>query len=435
MFRAPPPERRRRGDLVAAALLVLVLVGAAVLLGRSSDIAGTTARTASRPITPPAPAAAAPAGFAETWRAPSAATATPLVSGPAVVTADGSTVTGRDAVTGEERWSYARDLPLCTAAAGFPGVENGRVLALYANEDGPAAPGGDGPYCSELTMLGAVTGARVSARNPDARPGTELLADDTYVLATGGEHLEVWRSDLVRTLEYGTVPAQEQVGRQPRPGCGYPSVTLADMRVAVIERCPAEDADRLTVLVTDGKDGAETPEERFSQLLPGTGAAVVGVAQDRVAVTVPGAADGGEGGEGGEGGRLVVFDGAGAQVAVTELDVAGPDPDPAGGYVPATGDDTRRYVFTGSAVLALDAGELALLWSFPDALGPPVRYGTDLLVPVPGGLAVLDPARGTPRRLIPVQRGDDTAPVLVATQGEVLLEQRGAEVIALSPTP
>jgi hypothetical protein len=422
MFRALPPERRRRGDVAAAAVLVLALVGAAVVLSRTSDVAGTTDRPATSPITAPGPAVAAPAGFTEAWRAPSAATASPLVAGPAVVTADGSTVVGRDATTGEDRWSYARDLPLCTAAAGFPGVETGRVLALYAGDDGPAAPGGDGPYCSELTMLGADTGERVSARNPDSRPGTRLLADTTYVLSTGTDHLEAWRSDLVRTLEYGVVPAQEQAGRQPRPGCTYPSVALAAKRVAVIERCPGDDADRLTVLVSDGEDGAEKPEERFSQLLSGTGATVVAVAEERVAVTLPGPD------------RLVVLDGTGAQVAVTDLDVTGPGPDPTGGFVPATVDDTRRYVFTGSAVLALDTEQLALLWTLPDALGPPVRYGADMLVPVPGGLQVVDAERGTPRRLIPVQRAGAAAPVVPAVQGDVLLEQRGSEVVALSPT-
>lgn len=422
MFRVPPPERRRRSDLIAAAVLVVVLVGGGAVLARGSDIAGTAARTADTPITAPAPPAAAPAQFVESWRAPSPATTAPVVAGPAVVTAEGGTVVGRDAVTGNERWSYGRDLPLCTVAAGFPGVEDGRVLAVYANGSQPAEPGSDGPYCSEVTMLSGATGARETARNPDARPGTRLLTDDTYVLATGVDHLEVWRSDLVRTLEYGAVPAQEQAtDRQPRPGCTYGSVALGGGRVAVIERCPGETADRLTVLAADGDDGAEQPEVRFSLLLPGAGATVVGVAGERVAVTLPGPD------------RLLVFDGAGTRIAETQPDVAAAPGDPPGGFLPASDDDTRRYVWTGAAVVALDAVELAPLWTQPGALGPPVRYGTDLLVPVPDGLAVLDAARGTVRRLIPVTRPDPAAPVGIAVVGDVLVEQRGTEVVALRP--
>lgn len=422
MFRAPPPERRHRRDLVAAGAVVTVLAALVVTLAATSDIAGTTSRTAAAPIVAPPPASGAPAAFATAWEAASPGTPAPVVAGPAVVTADGSTVVGRDARTGDERWSYTRDLPLCTVGAGFPGVEQGRVLAAYANGDlDPPRGGGDGAYCSELTMLSGDTGARVGARNPDARPGTRLLADDTYVLATGTDRLEVWRSDLVRTLEYGTVPAQEQVGRQPRPDCTHGSAALGGRRVAVVERCPGEAADRLTVLAADGADGAEKPEERFSVLLPGSGAAVVAVSAAQVAVALPDPA------------RLIVLDDAGAQVSVSEVD--GTVADPPGGVVPTSSDDTRRYWFTGSSVVALDATQLALLWTLPDALGPPVRYGVDLLVPVRDGIRVVDAGRGTPGRLLPVPRPDPDAPVALAVDGDVLLEQRGGRVAALVPAP
>lgn len=420
MFRAPPPERRRRRDLVAAAVVVAVLAGLVVALSTTSDIAGTTSRTAAVPVEAPVPAAGAPAAFAEAWAAASPGTAAPVVAGPAVVTAEGSTVTGRDAATGDERWSYARDLPLCTVGSAFPGVETGRVLAVYANGDATAAEG-DGPYCSEVTMLRGDTGARVGARNPDARPGTRLLADDTSVLATGTDHLEVWRSDLVRTLEYGDVPAQEQVDRQPRPDCGYGSGALGGRRVAVVERCPGETADRLTVLAADGDDGAEKPDERFSIALPGSGATVVAVSEEQVAVALP------------DPSRLLVFDAAGVQLSVTELDPPADAGDPPGGIAPTSADDTHRYWFTGSSVVALDADGLALLWTLPDALGPPVRYGIDLLVPVPDGLRVVDADRGTPGRLLPVDRPDPAATVRAAALGDVLLEQRGDRLVALTP--
>lgn len=425
MFRAPPPERRRHRDLVAAGLVVAVLAGLVVALAATSDVAGTTSRPAAAAVEPPVPAAGAPAAFGTAWTAPSPGTPLPVVAGPAVVTAEGSTVVGRDATTGDERWSYARDLPLCTVGAAFPGVEAGRVLAVYANDDLGGTDGtGDGPYCSEVTMLRGDTGARVGARNPDSRPGTRLLADDTSVLATGTDHLEVWRSDLVRTLEYGDVPAQEQVGRQPRPDCTYGSAALGGRRVAVIERCPGEATDRLTVLAADGEDGAEKPEERFSISLPGSGATVVAVSEEQVAValndpTLP------------DPSRLVVFDTTGTAVSVSELD---PPADPPGGVAPTSGDDSHRYWFTGSSVVALDATELALLWTLPDALGPPVRYGIDLLVPVPGGLRVVDATRGTPGRLLPVDRADPAAPVGLAVLGDVLLEQRGDQLVALTPT-
>ncbi len=414
MFRAPPPERRRRRDLVAVAAIVVLLAGAGLALGATGDVAGTTSRPAAVPITAPPAAVTAPAAFAPAWSAPSPGTTDPVVAGPAVVTADGTTVTGHDAVTGAESWSYTRDMPLCAVAAGFPGVDEGRVLALYANDTDLAADGGDlsspdqgdGPYCSELTMLRADTGERESARNPDARPGARLLADGTYVMAVGDDHLEVWRSDLVRTLEYGTVPAQEQVGRQPRPGCAFGSAAVGGRRVAVVERCPGESTERLTVLAADGEDGAEEPEERFSVALPGADTTILALSEDRVALTSDG--------------RFSVLDATGAEVT-------GPDPlicdDPL---------DDSRFVLSGTDAIALDPCALTPSWTVPGALGAPVRYGTDVLVPVPGGLLVVDDGDGTPGRVIPVERPD--GPVSAAVQGQVVLELRGTELVALVPT-
>jgi hypothetical protein len=138
------PERRRRSDLVVAAALTVLLIGGAAVLWGTGDAAGSSSHLATEPITAPPAAAGVPAAVTEAWRAPSGATVAPVVAGPAVVTGDGARVIGRDAVTGEERWSYERDRPLCTVGAGFPGADSGvgRVLALYA--------GGSG-YCSELT--------------------------------------------------------------------------------------------------------------------------------------------------------------------------------------------------------------------------------------------------------------------------------------------
>lgn len=412
MFRAPPPERRRRRDPVAAAAIVALVAGAGIALGATGDVAGTTSRSAAVPIPAPPAAVGAPDGFAVAWSAPSPGTPEPVVAGPAVVTADGGTVTGRDAVTGALSWSYGRDVPLCTVGAGFPRVEAGRVLALYANEGDLSAPdGGDGPYCSELTMLDAGTGERVGSRNPDARPGTRLIADDTFVLATGDDHVEVWRSDLVRTLEYGAVPAQEQVGRQPRPGCTYGSTALGGSRVAVVERCPGETTERLTVLAADGDDGAEEPEERFSVALPGSGTEILALSGDRVALAS---------GDPAAGGRLSVLDATGTEVT-------GPDPLICDDPLP----EEARLVRSGSDAIALDPCGLTPRWTVPGALAAPVRYGADVLVPVAGGLLVVDDADGTPGRLLPVQRPD--GPVSVAVQGQVVLELRGSELVGLTP--
>jgi PQQ-like domain len=406
------PERRRRGDVVAAMALTVVLIGVTVVLWVTSDAANTSSRPATEPITAPPAAAGVPTAVAEAWRAPSGATVAPVVAGPAVVTGDGDLVVGRDALTGEERWSYERDRPLCTVAAGFPRADEGRgrVLALYAE---------DPQWCTELTALRPDTGARAAASNPDMRPGTRLLASGSSVVATGSAYLEVMRSDLVKTLEYGAVPVVVQVKAQPRPQCTHPSAAIGADRLGVVERCPGEAGDRLSLLATDGEKGAEEPEENFSVPLPGTGAVIVAVSADRVAVALPGPP------------RLLLYDHAGQQVGDYPLDV--PDTeltDPPGGAVATTTVDHRITWWTGSRTIGLDGKDLTPQWSVQDAIGPAAPYAGEVLVPVPGGLRVLD-ARGTELRTIPVDR--PPGPVRLATLGEMLLEQRGGEVVALRP--
>jgi hypothetical protein len=406
------PERRRRSDVVVAAALTVVLIGVTVVLWVTSDAAGTSSRPAEAPIVAPPAATAVPTAVTEAWRAPSGATVAPVVSGPAVVTADGNLVVGRDALTGEERWSYERDRPLCTVAAGFPRADDGRgrVLALYAE---------DSQWCSELTALRPDTGERAAASNPDVRPGTQLLAAGSSVVATGADYLEVMRSDLVKTLEYGAVPIPVQVKQQPRPQCTRASTALGADRLGLVERCPGEGTDRLTLVATDGEKGAEQPEVHFSVLLPGTGAVVVAVSAERVAVALPGPP------------RLLLFDHAGQQVAEHPLDVPESElTDPPGGVAATVTRDSRVSWWTGSRTISLDGQDLTPQWTVRDALGPAVPYADALLVPVPGGLRVLD-AGGTELRTIPVER--PPGPVRPATLGMMLLEQRGGEVVALRP--
>lgn len=353
-----------------------------------------------------APPPRVPAAFAEAWRAASPATPLPVVAGPAVVTGAGSTTAGRDPATGDQVWSYTRDLPLCTVAEGF-----GRALALYRNGD----------YCSELTTLDPGTGARGPQRILDVRPGARLISGGTLVAATDTHYLEVLRSDLVKTTEYGQVRAPEQPGRQPRAGCSYGSFAFSPERLGVLERCPTDTTDRLTVLRPAGAGDATRPEVELSTAVPTSGAQLVAVSADRLAVALPNPP------------RLQILDGAGRQVALTGLDVPATDlgRDPAGGATPIASDQHHLYWWSGSSTVALGRADLTPAWTLHDTLGPGTSYAGSLLVPVSSGLLVVDPDRGVAVRTIAVDRGGWTGPVALATQGSVLLEQRGPNLVAL----
>jgi hypothetical protein len=409
----PPPERRRRVDVVVAAGLAVAVAVVWTVLWATSAHQGTVSAPAAAVVPAPPGAAGVPGGFTEAWRAASGATPGPVVAGPVVVTGDGGVVSGRDALTGDVRWSYTRDVPLCTVAAGFPDNDGGRALALYRN----------GNWCSELTSLRPDTGTRDRQRNPDVHLGTRLIEGGSLVTATGPTYLEVFRSDLVRTVEYGRVPTPRQVGRQPRQDCESTGFAPTSGRLAVLQRCPGESTDRLTVLIPDGAE-ADKPQEEFSVPLAASNATLIAASEDRVAVALPNPP------------RLEVLDRSGIQVSLVGLDVPAADlaAPPVGGVPAVTTDDDRVYWWTGSRTVALDGLDLTPSWILPDTLGPAVGYGGGLVVPVPAGVAVVSPDTGRVARTLPVARDDPRAPVVAAVQGEMLLEQRGPTVVALRPT-
>jgi len=407
----PAPERRTPADLVAAAGIVVVVVLAATALWWTSDVRGTTVHTAAIPLpstAPPAPTALPPS-LAEVWRAASSATDVPVVAGATVVTGaatgNGGEVTGREPTTGAPRWSYRRDEPLCTVGGAFE-----RVLAVYRKGDS----------CSEVTALEPVDGSRGPQRTGPLGPSTRLLAEPAHVTATGVHYLEVWRNDLVRTLQYGALPSPVKPEAQPRTGCSYGSIGAASGLVGVVERCPGESADRLTVQQSD-PDEPDQPEIEFSTLLPGRGAVLVAMTSDRVAVALPGP------------GRLVVLDDAGRSIAEYPLDVPHADlrSDPPGGVAAVSADTGGSYWFTGSATVALGGTDLRPLWRVSGTLGPGTLLAGCLLVPVPDGLAVLDTASGEQLDLFPVERGRWTGPVRTTAVADVVLEQRGDTLVAL----
>ena len=167
--------------------------------------------------------------------------------------------------------------------------------------------------------------------------------------------------------------------------------------------------------------------------LPTAGATLVALSEGRAAVALPGPP------------RLLLLDAAGVQVGLIPLAVPDADlaadataPTAAIGTTQGTtngtdGQDDRVYWWTGSRTIALNS-DLTPLWTVEGTLGPAQPYGGGLLVPAPAGLLVLDAGSGAVLRTIPVSRADRAAPVRLSTAGEMLIEQRGTEVVALRPT-
>jgi hypothetical protein len=407
------PERRTRWDVTAAAVLAVAVLAVATALWWTSDAHRTILTTAAGPVpgnkTSAVGSGVVPTALTEAWRAPSPATPLPLAADGTAVTGAGGMVAGRDLRSGAVRWSYRRDRPLCTVAAAFH-----EVVTVYQRSG----------TCSEVTALNWVDGRRGPQRSSPVEEPTRLVAAGNQVAATGRRYLEVWRSDLVRSLTYGRLPTPVQPATQPRPDCVHDSVALSEGKsggdkLAVVEQCRGEHV-RLTVQRSDPKE-PDNPEVIFSILLSGHQAQVIALSEDRVAVALPDPA------------RLAVLDGRGKEVAEYPLTVPNADVrgNPPGALADVTPTPTGIYWFTGSATVALDAGDLRPRWTRAGSLGTGSEVARRLLLPVPGALAVLDTATGQQLGALPVDRGDYRGPVATASSGGVVLEQRGDTLVAL----
>jgi hypothetical protein len=441
-----PPERlapedrttfRRSTDIAVAVLITVVAVVVGFVAWQTGEVRHTSLQTNPTPMVTPDAPTVFPPSLGEAWTAPSSATPTPVVAGPAVVTGDGGEVAGRDPLTGEVRWRYSRNLPLCTVSSAWS-----LALAVYRT-DGNLLPAGDsraGGGCSEALLLDPASGRRGrqlkpgeqvehpndEARHSNAELGTQLLFDGVFVTTTGRHLLNTWRNDLVQTMEYGAVPAIVNSGKQPRVGCTYGSVQVALNKVGVIERCGDDPADRLTVYGTtnndaNGSNRADEPAPAFSVVVGGRGARVVAMTDRRTAIVLP------------DPNRLVLFDEAGKQVAEYNLDLPASDlqGDPPGLTVPITTGRAAIYWFTGTHTIALSALDLHPLWTTQATVGPGTVFAGRAMIPVRNGIRVLDQVTGALVGTIAVNRGSYSGMVTMSTLGPMLFEQRGGNLVAL----
>jgi outer membrane protein assembly factor BamB len=405
----PKPERRTPVDLAVVAIIVVVIVVGAVAVWASSTVHGTESNPSEVAATPPISATSVPAGLTEAWRAASAATAVPVTIGGVVVTGDGGTVVGHDPSSGRELWSYKRDLPLC-GVAGWSGSGRDYVISVYRNARG----------CSEVTALYSGTGQRAASRSSDADSRLDFSVEKDYFLAQGDTRLEAWRSDLVRTIEYGRVDAPVNPDAQPRSGCEFVSSGIGSGSIAVVERCGIEPGYRLTVLGVT-LDDKEKLDQRGSTLITadlGSPPRIVAVGQSGVSVYVSSptpmlenyAVDGTLRN------RTTLL---GRAVGVESKPIS------SGGVI---------TFWTGEATVVLDANTLQARFQVPATLGPGVVMAGSLMLPSAAGISEHNLVDGRPIRSIPVQRKDYSGGVIsLGLIGDDVVQQWGSTVSVLRP--
>jgi hypothetical protein len=402
------PERRTKGDILAAAAIVVVVAMVAVFIWWHSDARATVSRSAAAPAPTISSARAVPANLRQLWTAPSPTTREPVIVSNVVVTGAGHEIAGRDPKTGQPLWSFARDRDLC----GVTWVYD-LAVAVYPDSRG----------CGQVSTVEAKSGKRGPTRTAYADKQITLSTDGTTVLAAGATRVEMWRSDMVRTLAYGDIDAPLNPPVPPKPPCHFLSSAASSAAASILETCSTFPGVRLTLLKV-AKEDVE-PEQKFLQqpdITADSGAKVLAVADVRTAVYLPTPKP-----------RVVVYDDAGQEVSNNEL------PKPAGADITVSDAGNLVTVWTGDALWALDASTLAFRYTIAAAaarpLGPGAMMAGRLLVPVTGGIAVYTPDNGTFERMIPVDRGNVTGPIVPAVIGTTVVEQRGDTVVALGDAP
>jgi hypothetical protein len=399
------PERRTRGDLVAAAAIAVIVAVAAGLIWWTSDARATVSRPAATPMPNIEAADQVPSTLHQLWSAPSPKTTQPLPVAGSIVTGNGRDVEGRDPATGAVAWSYARDVDLCGVTWVYYDI-----VAVYPDSRG----------CGQVSTLEGKTGQRGPARSGYADPEVRLSSDGTTVLSAGDSRLELWRSDMVRMISYGSLDAPIKPGTPASPLCRLVSAAASSSEVAVLEACPKSADMRLTLLRP--ADEEDTPDVKHVDQ-PGVSvdsdARVIAVNETTTAVYVPTPQP-----------AVNIVDDTGTTIASTLV------PGPVSPAATASRAGDLLTWWTGSSLMVFDANGLRYKYTVSPAganapVGPATAMAGRLLVPVTDGYDVFDPATGAGLRHITLQRPPVDGAVVPAVAGSTVLEQRGGELVAL----
>ena len=400
------PERRTRGDLIAAAAIVAVVAMVIAMFWWHSTVRSTILQPAPSKASGLVAPQAVPPALGERWNAVSSRTMAPVIVGGTVVTGDGHDVIGHDPNTGEQRWLYARDLDLCAVTYVYD-----LAVAVYPDSRG----------CGQVTGIRAATGVRGPSRTAYSDKHTVVSSDGSAVLSYGPTRLELWRTDLVRLMSYGEIDARvKPVNTGVGAGCTLMSAAGSDASAAVLESCKDEKDLRLTLLKpAKEEDEPDAKHVPMPGLAVDADARVLAVSGTTAAVYLPIPSP-----------RVVVYDETGTKINETPLRVP-PAPIGAAPVISRAGDDYTWW--TGTSVLVFDS-KLSYRYTIDaPTLGPATMMSGRFLIPVADGLAVYDPANGTQERVIAVRHPDGDAPIVPATAGPMVIEQRGAALRAFGP--
>lgn len=407
------PLQRSKKDLIAAGVIAGVSVIAAGVVFANAPVRHSELTPAAQEFASTESMAEVPATLQTAWQAPFPAipvVGKPLVMDGLVVTGNDGKVAALDPQNGSEAWTYQRDKELCSLGVAF-----NSVVATYRSESG----------CGDVTQIAATTGTYKATRSAPADADVVPVSSNDRVGTVSDKRVELWRSDLVRTVEYGDKDAKQEPDLQPNEDCTISSALTRKELLAVAESCPEQPTNTMLRMQEASPEDSRKPKIKVNIAVPGEGAQLIAIGQEAASVYVPGPTP-----------HLIAYDDKGSEISRNDVN---PSPlvqealatkDRA--FAPQTADLPHHMTwFDGQRLYLLNPASLAAEIIFEGALGTGVAVNNTVVFPVAEGIAVGNWKTGAIERTIPVDRGGYRGLVSLAVAGNTIVEKRGDTIVGL----
>lgn len=340
----------------------------------------------------------------------------PLVVSGVLILPEENGVRAVDPTTGKELWHYLRDRTLCAAT-----TSEQLVVLTFTGPSG----------CSETVSLRPESGEYRATRRSSDINDVVPIRSNSYSGVYSHNYLELWRDDLVRVIEYGTVPAPQEPDLQPHPDCSIESAATRVELLAVVNDCTGE---RHLVIQDANPEESRQPEIHSDTVLNGAGAGsgstqIVAIGESAAAVL--------------NGDVVTSYSKSGKELSASNIreeaakanhgEVA-PRP---GTPRPVTADLPHHMTwYSPYGLVGFDPSRLGVRFVFPQAIGTGVAIGGRLVFPTSTGLAIANWDTGEVEREVPLQRSlpaESLAtknPVTLSVTGNTLIESYGDTITA-----
>ncbi|WP_293770939.1 hypothetical protein [uncultured Corynebacterium sp.] len=410
MSKAPVLRATRRDWMTTGIITAVcaIAVGGAYF---TADIREASLVTAAEPVTGDVQVLAqAPNALTEAYAVGNVGVAgehKPLVSKGLLITNDERTVRAM-ANDGTEVWSYTR--------------ENDEICALGTAWDKVVVTYRTGVGCGDVVSIDSATGQYADTRSAINSDDVVSVTSNDRVGTVSTERLDLWRSDMVRTVEYGDVEAKQEPDMQPNEACTMSSALTRTENVALTESCPDAEGSTWLRLMKATPEDSRKPEIQANVHIQADGVRLVAVGQEAAAVYMPGATP-----------QIRAFNQSGEQVSESNVAEAPAITEATTPFAPATADLPHHMTwFDGERLYLFTPTTLSVDRIFEDAIGTPVAVGERMLMPVKEGIAVVDWSNGNVDRVIKVDRGSYSGPVYLAMAGTTIVESRGDQTVAFT---